>query len=506
MSKLYRGTDFNTYLEKSGEVGFVEMVDHPIVKISGLPTVTPREVVVFESGQIGHVLSLEEDFVEILVFSNDSVSIGTRVARTRDLLKVPVGGEVLGYVLDPLGQSVYEDRPLKPPTEYKEVQADVMGIARRERVTEPLETGVTVVDLMIPLGKGQRELVLGDRQTGKTEFLLQSLLSQSRNGLICIYAGIGKRKTDIKKVEEFIKENNLEKNTLIIATNSLDPLGLIYLTPYSAMTVAEYFRDSGKDVLLIMDDLTTHAKFYREISLLGNRFPGRGSYPGDIFYTHSRVLERAGNFNTEKGVHSITCLVAAETVEGDISGYIQTNLMSITDGHIYFDTDLFSQGRRPAINFFLSVTRVGRQTQSRLRWDVNRELTTVLTLMEKASTFVHFGAELSEGVKTTLETGGRILNFFSQPMSRIIPTNLQVILFSLIWINKIEGADDEVGMRYLSGHAADMYNSNEKFRSLVDGLVSQSQDFNSLLSVTTSKADELLSFIRASDDKQEEIR
>ena len=340
---------------------------------------------------------------------------------------------------------------------------------------------------MVPLGKGQRELIIGDRETGKTDFLLQTMLSQARQGSVCIYAAIGKKKIDIKKVEEYLTNNNIMKDTVLMITSSVEPLGVIYLTPYSAMTLAEHFRDSGRNVLLVLDNLTTHAKFYREIALLSKKFPGRGSYPGDIFYTHSRLLERAGNYKTA----SITCLPVAETVEGDISGFIQTNLMSITDGHVFFDKDLFAEGRRPAINYFLSVTRVGRQTQTKLRWGLNRELNSLLTLYEKAQRFSHFGAEVSEGIKTTLETGDKIIKFFDQPIGKIMQLNVQIVLFSLIWLGVIK-EQNEAKIKFIAEKAIQTYEVDPGFKTTVDKLVENSNDFNDLLGKVSSKAQNIM--------------
>lgn len=501
MQSQYKQVNFDTYLEQFGVVGYVEILEHPIVKVTGLPTVFPREVVLFESGQIGQVMSLYEDLVEVLVLSSSYLSVGTRVVRTGMRLQVPVGKEVLGYSLNPLGESLSADKPLIQPREYREVDNPSPDINKREKITRPLETGVTVVDMMIPLGMGQRELIIGDRKTGKTEFLLQSILTQTKKDVICIYAGVGRKKTDIRRIEDFFVRNNIQDKTVLISSSSLDPHGMIFLTPYAAMAMAEYFRDIGRDVLLILDDLTTHAKFYREISLLGRRFPGRSSYPGDIFYTHARLLERAGNFISPEGSKSISCFACAETTEGEISGYIQTNLMSITDGHLYFDRDVFAEGRRPAINYFLSVTRVGRQTQSQLRWDVNRELSTLLALLDKASNFVHFGAELSEGIRTTLETGTTVLNFFNQPMSEVMPLNFQLILFSALWLKFLKNADDPITLKYIIGESLRKYNDDQKFRDFVDNLVGDAKSFNELLSVVAAKRSELLGYLSLPNEK-----
>jgi len=492
----YRGTDFSTFMERFGEFGYVDSVAHPIVHVRGLPSVFSREVVLFDTGQIGQVISLSADYVDVLLFSNDFVGVDSKVVRTNALLQMPVGLHMLGQVIDALGNSVYAASTLSSSVEYRPVDIRAAGIMARSQIKQPFETGVTMVDLMIPLGMGQRELVIGDRKTGKTDFLLQTVLHQAKQGVICIYAAIGKRIAAIKEVEKFFSANNITRNTVLMVSSSLDPVGLINLTPFSAMTLAEYFRDMGHEVLLILDDLTEHAKFYRETSLLGGRFPGRSSYPGDIFYTHSRLLERAGCFKTSKGVHSITCLPVVITTEGDISGYIQTNLMSITDGHIYFDMDLFSQGRRPAINSFLSVTRVGRQTQSPLKWSVNRELNALLTLVDKTQSFVHFGAELSEGVRTTLATGQKVIDFFNQPVHVVVPVNLQIILFGLIWLGLLKGVEDAVNMQYVIGEAAKTYATDASFKSLVDGLIVNASDFNALLGKLTANSKNLLGFMK----------
>ena len=485
--KPFSKDDFNKYLEQFGEIGYVEIVFQEIVRITGLPSVHSKETVVFETGQMGQVLALSSEYADILVYSKTSLSVGTRVARTGKSLEIPVGDELLGHVVDPFGQSIYDTVGFIPPQNVRIADIHGTGIETREKIKHTLETGVAVVDLLVPLGKGQRELIIGDRETGKTDFLLQTMLSQARQGSVCIYAAIGKKKIDIKKVEEYLTNNNIMKDTVLMITSSVEPLGVIYLTPYSAMTLAEHFRDSGRNVLLVLDNLTTHAKFYREIALLSKKFPGRGSYPGDIFYTHSRLLERAGNYKTA----SITCLPVAETVEGDISGFIQTNLMSITDGHVFFDKDLFAEGRRPAINYFLSVTRVGRQTQTKLRWGLNRELNSLLTLYEKAQRFSHFGAEVSEGIKTTLETGDKIIKFFDQPIGKIMQLNVQIVLFSLIWLGVIK-EQNEAKIKFIAEKAIQTYEVDPGFKTTVDKLVENSNDFNDLLGKVSSKAQNIM--------------
>ena len=495
MSASYRGKEFETYLHETGETGYAQMVSHPIVYIVGLPGAKINEVVLFDNGEIGWILSLPEGLVEVLLLSVHPMRIGAQVVRTESLLQVPVGMGLIGHTVNALGRSLYKTEPIHYD-EMRAVESLAPGIDKREKITQPMETGVVVIDLTVPLGKGQRELVIGDRKTGKSEFLLQTLLTQSKAGTVCIYACVGKKRIDIKKVENFIQRNNLSENCMVVASSSSDALGMIYLTPYGAMSMAEFFRDKGRDVLLIIDDLTTHAKFYREVSLLSKKFPGRASYPGDIFYTHSRLLERAGNFAGENGPVSITCLPVAETTEGDISGYIQTNLMSITDGHIFFDTEIFDAGRKPSINYFLSVTRVGRQTQSKVRWGINRELFSFLSLYEKTQAFVHFGAELNEGINSTLSMGDNVFTFFNQPMGQIIQLNLQIVLFCLIWVGSLK-TSDSANARVLFDKASALYEADPEFRNRVDTLVNSVDDFNALLGRIAPMSGEFMSYLNA---------
>jgi F-type H+-transporting ATPase subunit alpha len=421
--------NFSDYLEKTKEVGYVEQTSRSIVYVSGLPGAHPSEMVVFEGGGTGEIISLKEDAAEILLFEYFSVSVGARVARTGEILKISVGDFLIGKTVTALGKYPVGEGTKSAAGEAKVIDITPLGLTEREKVTQPLFTGVSLVDLILPLARGQRELVIGNRRTGKTEFLLQTVLTQARAGTLCIYCAVAKRTVDVEKIKTFLSAMDLWQNTILVVSYASDPIGLIYSGPYTAMTIAEYFRDQGRDTLVIFDDLIAHAKCYREISLLARRFPGRNSYPGDIFYTHSRLIERAGNF--KKG--SISTLVVAETVLSDISGYIQTNLMSMTDGHLYFDSDLYNQGRRPAINPFISVTRVGRQTQTPLLRDINRKLTRFLVNVAKLHQFMHFGAELSEQVRSELALGEKFTAFFDQGDSETISINTAILVSTLLW-------------------------------------------------------------------------
>lgn len=467
--------DFKQYLDQTGEIGYVEKIVHSIVYVKGLPNVQTYEVVLFENGGQGLVISLRAKYVEILLLTSKSIEVGQQVARTNELLQVPLGPELLGKMLTPLGTTMKGSTIVSKPSELRPVDSEPMGILGRAEVKRPLETGVKIVDLVVPLGRGQRELVVGDRKTGKTLFLMQTMLSQARLGTVCIYASIGKRQSELKGILKFIKDNNIVKNVIVVATVAGDPPGLIYLAPYTAMTIAEYFRDQGKDTLVIMDDMTAHASCYREITLLARRFPGRSSYPGDIFYLHAKLMERAGSF--EKA--AITCLPVAEVAMGDLSGYIQTNLMSMTDGHIYFDIDRYNRGIRPAINPFLSVTRVGLQAQSPLVRDLNRQLSSFLVHLEDLKDFMHFGAEVSESLKNTLSLGSKIEELLSQAQLEVVPVNIAIFLLACVWGGAAKESEREK-IRSFYTKAFQRYSSDAQFRAYVDSMLVATPSFSDL--------------------------
>jgi F-type H+-transporting ATPase subunit alpha len=318
--------------------------------------------------------------------------------------------------------------------------------------------------------------------------------------MVCVYATIAKKRLDIKTAENVFDIKKVRQNVIMVATSSSDPPGLVFLTPYTAMTIAEYFRDRGKDVFVVMDDLSAHAKYYREIMLLAKRFPGRSSYPGDIFYVHSKLLERAGNFeylskdtkgNIQKNEVSITCLPVAELTLGDLSGYIQTNLMAMTDGHIFFDINLYNQGRRPAINPFLSVTRVGRQAQSVLLRDLNQLVTKFLVYIEKLREFMHFGAELSESTQRTLAMGDRLNTFFDQQYNVVVPVNTSTLLIAAVWAGlwKNEAVFE---MKRQMESVVNGYKTDENYRKKVDELIGKFQAFADL--VAAIKRDDSIIF------------
>lgn len=472
---------FNHYLESLGEIGVVEFVTKDVVGVTGLPGVKPNELVVFESGQIGMVILLNHDSVEILVFDETPIKSRTKVSRTNEILTIPSGKSLLGQTINPLGHPLNGSKSQTPrPEEKRPLVIEPPSIEERSPITELMETGVAIVDMMLPLGHGQRELIIGDRKTGKTTFLLQTVLSQAKNGTICIWALIGKKQREIKQISEYFKSHQVSKNIILVASASEDAAGLIYLTPYSAVALAEYFKEQGQNTLVVLDDLTTHAKYYREFSLLSRRFPGREAYPVDIFFIHAALMERGGNFIYDGKNVSITILPAAETNEGDLSGYIQTNLMSMTDGHLYFDKDLFSKGQRPSINPFLSVTRVGRQTQTPLSRDISRELMAFLVNFQKMSNFVHFGTELTDEVQRILKKGKRISEFFNQNLNVSIPINIALFIICGLWLDFWQEVSDiDIKKKYSEFIAK--YSDDEKFHSAIDKIIRESDKFETLL-------------------------
>ncbi len=425
---------FQRNITQSGEYGIVKQLNYPLVSIKGLPGAHPFETLVFEEGQIGQVFDLDSDYLRALIFSSDPITLGSKVTRTNSPLTIPVGDSMLGMTVDSLGRPLKYGQVMTTRVNTRPVFIETLGIDSRIVITKPFISGISKVDLLIPLGKGQRELILGDAKTGKTTFLLNTFVNQVKEeNTIGIYAAIGKKKSEIKFLEEFFVREGIDKKVIIVATTSSDSASLIYLAPFSAMTIAEYFRDMGQNTLVVMDDLTTHAQRYREVALLSRRFPGRESYPGDIFYTHAQLMERAGNFkHPTKGEVSITCLPVATTVEGDITGYISTNLISMTDGHIFFDTDIYNKGERPAINIPLSVTRVGRKTQTPLIRDINREILSLLSQYRNLIQIAHLDSEMSLESKQILKKGASMMGMLDQHTGTI-PYVLQIILFGIVW-------------------------------------------------------------------------
>lgn len=424
---------YDHYINSVGEVGFVRSVMNSMVYASGLPKARVMELVVSETGQQGIVQSLLPDAVEILMLEGRPVRHGTAVARTNEILTIPVGDQLLGRSVDPFVNPIDGKKPFYPFSEFREFESAAPPIFQRDKITEQFVTGVNVVDLMVPLGKGQRELVIGDQRSGKTTFMLQVMGTQAKLGSICIFVAIGKKKSTIKRIEEHFSKMHEQKNIIIVAADASSPASFIYLVPFTGMSIAEYFRDKGKDVFLVLDGLNTHAKLYREIALLSKKTPGREAYPGDIFYLHSHLLERAGKVKVNDNVSAtITVLASVETVGGDVTGYIQTNAMSMTDGHIFFDLEAFQQGRRPSVNVPLSVSRVGRQTQTQLERDMSQIVSTVISDFLRAQNYARFGVELSGKTRESIQMGEQVLEVFQQDPTTSLPKFLQDLYMGLL--------------------------------------------------------------------------
>lgn len=477
---------FDYYLDKTGEIGVVDQVFGSLVFVTGLPSARPGEVVVFASGETGQVLGLTEVMVHVLVFASAPLSIGTKVAKTEQVLAFPVGQALLGKILTPLGSFLDGGRQVESTSEYP-VYAQPPELSSRRPVVEPYLTGVAVVDLVVPLGKGQRQLVIGDRKIGKTHFLYQAMRAHASRGGVVVYAGIARRHLELKQLLSFATAHGFFGRLVILVSLASDMSGLIYLTPYSAMAVAEYFRDQGQDVLIVFDDMTAHAKYYREIALLARHFPGRSSYPGDIFYQQARLLERAGNFT--KG--SITALSVAETILSDISGYIQTNLMAMTDGHLFFDRELFNQGRRPAVNPFLSVTRVGKQTHPPPIQDFNRVLTRFMLEHSKLKQLVHFGGEMTDAARKHILLGDRLFFIFDQSPETIVAFPLAVLLVTML-LSEVWLAVDQAKMRADLELLFTSYQGDATFRKRVDEIIGDSKTFVDLKEAVLRYQAELL--------------
>lgn len=425
---------FDEYLKNIGEVGYVESIIHSIFYINGLPGAKLHEIILSEKGHIGIVQGVLPDMVEVMLLQGENLVHNLKVVRTNETFEMPVTEKYLGRVINPFGVALDEHGPIVEADSKYPIDPRAPGINARSRVKEPMETGVIAVDMQVPIGKGQREMIMGDQKTGKTTFALQLIGNQAASGAICIYVSIGKKKSDLKYVVNTLNELNALNSTVVVAASASDPAPLIYMSPFSGLSIAEYFRDRGREVVIVFDDLTTHSKFYRETSLITRRTPGRQSYPGDIFHLHARMVERAGNFKMQNGkTVPITLLPIAETLEGDLAGYIQTNLMAMTDGHVFFDVAEAKKGRHPAVSFTLSVSRVGNQTKTPLERELSRQITEKLTAFRKAEEVSRFGVELTTQTLQALDQGEKLIALFDQESQVIIPKGLQLIYLGLFF-------------------------------------------------------------------------
>jgi F-type H+-transporting ATPase subunit alpha len=416
------------------DVGTVQHIGNGVATVSGLPNVSIDEIVTFPTGVEGMALNLEKKRVDLIMLGSEKdIRGGDLVEATGKRLQVPVGSSLLGRVIDPLGNPLDRDEVIEA-SEYRFLSKIAPGVIKRAPVKEPLYTGTKTIDALFPIGRGQRELILGDRQTGKTTLAIDAILSQKNSDVHCIYVAIGQKKSSTLSVIEILRNNDVLSNTAVVIGSSDDQPALRYLAPYTGMTMAEFFLDQGLDVLIVFDDLSKHADAYRELSLLLRRPPGREAYPGDIFYLHSRLLERACKLNQENGGGSITAIPIAATQNGNISAYIPTNLISITDGQLMLESDLFHAGQKPAIDIGRSVSRVGGQAQESAMRDLVGDLKLELSQYEEVEHFTRFGTEVDEATRLQIQKGKKILNVLKQKPHQ--PVSFPMVVIILYALNK----------------------------------------------------------------------
>ncbi len=413
---------------KMEEVGVVYYVGDGVARAYGLENVMAMEIVEFQGGQQGIAFNLEEDNVGIIILGSEAgIEEGHIVKRTGRILDAPVGEGLIGRVIDPLGNPLDGKGPIQ--YEYRSpVEKIAPGVVKRKPVHEPLQTGIKAIDSMIPIGRGQRELIIGDRATGKTTICIDTILAQKNSDVYCIYVAIGQKRAAIARLIELLEREGAMEYTCVVVASSSDPASLQYLAPYVGCTIGEYFRDNGKHALVIYDDLSKHAEAYRQLSLLMRRPPGREAYPGDIFYLHSRLLERAAKLNDDLGAGSLTALPIVEVKAGDVAAYIPTNVISITDGQIYLETDLFNKGIRPAINVGLSVSRVGGAAQIKAMKQVAGTLRLELAQFRELEAFVQFAAELDKATQQQINRGLRLVELLKQEPYNPIPVEKQIVI------------------------------------------------------------------------------
>lgn len=413
-----------TKVEKVGRV--LEVFDG-IAKIAGLSDVKSSEMVTFPSGKIGVALNLDNDTVGVIILGEYSkIKEGDEVRATGKILEVPVSDNIIGRVVNALGEPIDGKDAIKATKSYP-IERVASGVISRQSVDQPVATGIKAIDSIIPIGRGQRELIIGDRQTGKTAITIDTILNQKGQNMICVYVSIGQKDSKLRKLQVRLEEGGAMAYTVIVSAGASEASALAYIAPYTGVSIAEYFMDQGKDVLIIYDDLSKHAVAYREISLLLRRPPGREAYPGDVFYLHSRLLERACRRNEKAGGGSITALPIIETQAGDISAYIPTNVISITDGQIFLETDLFYKGIRPAVNVGNSVSRVGSAAQIKAMKKVAGTLKLDLAQFRELEAFSQFGSDLDESTKKQLERGKRAVELLKQPQYAPVKTEHQVV-------------------------------------------------------------------------------
>jgi F-type H+-transporting ATPase subunit alpha len=431
------------------ETGTVLSVGDGIARVYGLEKVMAGELVAFANGVRGLVLNLEDDNVGIAVMGEDlHIREGDTVRRTGEIIQVPVGEALVGRVVDALGAPIDGKGPIEAK-EFRRVEVKAPGIVRRQPVKEPLQTGIKAIDSMTPIGRGQRELIIGDRQTGKTAIAVDTMINQKNTDVFCIYVAIGQKQSTVAQVVSRLREHGAMDYTIVVAACASDPAPLQFIAPYSGCAMGEWFRDNGKHAVIVYDDLSKQAAAYRQLALLLRRPPGREAFPGDVFYLHSRLLERAAKMNDAEGGGSLTALPIIETQAGDISGYIPTNVISITDGQIFLESDLFNAGQRPAVNVGTSVSRVGGSAQVKAMRQVAGGLKGQLAQYRDVQAFAQFGSDLDRATQEQLANGERLTMILRQPQTRPLPVEEQVVQIYAAtpqpgkpsWVRSVPGPD-----------------------------------------------------------------
>jgi F-type H+-transporting ATPase subunit alpha len=435
------------------EVGSIISIGDGIARVHGVEKAMAGEMLEFPHGVYGIALNLEEESVGVVLLGEfTEIKEGDTVKRTGRIISVPVGDEMLGRVVNALGRPIDGKGPITS-RQFAPIERLAPGVVDRQPVKEPLQTGLKAIDAMVPIGRGQRELIIGDRQTGKTAVAIDTILNQKDTGVICIYNAIGQKQSTIAQVVRTLEEADAMRYSIVVAAAAADPAPLLYISPYSACTIGEYFRDSGRHALCVYDDLSKHAQAYREISLLLRRPPGREAYPGDVFYLHSRLLERAAKLKNDLGGGSLTALPIIETQAGDLSAYIPTNVISITDGQIFLEADLFHQGVRPAINVGNSVSRVGGSAQIRAMRQVAGTLRLDLAQYRELAAFAQFGSDLDKSTQAQLTRGARLVEILKQPQYEPLPVERQVaVIFA-----GTNGYLDNVAVSEVRAFETDLY-------------------------------------------------
>ncbi|MDP2149428.1 MAG: F0F1 ATP synthase subunit alpha [Parvibaculum sp.] len=454
--------DFGAEAQVS-EIGQVLSVGDGIARVYGLDNVEAGEMVEFPGGVRGMALNLEEDNVGVVIFGSDrNIKEGDTVKRTGSIVDVPVGKGLLGRVVDPLGNPIDGKGPIVS-SERRRVDVKAPGIIPRKSVHEPMQTGLKAIDALIPIGRGQRELIIGDRQTGKTAVALDAIINQRGGDVTCIYVAIGQKQSNVARIVKLLEEHGALEHTIVVSATASDPAPLQYIAPYTGCAMGEYFRDNGKHALIVYDDLSKQATAYRQLSLLLRRPPGREAFPGDVFYLHSRLLERSAKLSDELGAGSLTALPIIETQAGDVSGYIPTNVISITDGQIYLEPELFYAGVRPAVNVGLSVSRVGGAAQTKAMKQVAGTLRLDLAQFRELAAFAQFGSDLDKSTLAQIERGKRMVELLKQGQFAPLSMVEQVaVLFAAtqgfiddVPVEAIRKFEDEF-LRYMKDRKADV--------------------------------------------------